>query len=287
MTVEFVMENLEKYTFPNIRKQIQSVDIKNPILAVSVRKDDNLVGLCLSEFNSSKNSSEIFSFYIDPAHRNEGLGQELQIRTEQILAQKGFTEVRCYFWSSWESFEVSKRILEKLNYSEPEKLMHVYKTDIKRVSHIPWKENVVLPEGYEIVQWSWVSPEEKKELKDEQEFKPFFPEYLSPFNSEDKIAFHTSLALKNKGSIIGWLMTYWNDSDTIEYNNLFIKKEFRESLKIPFEMIKKASLLQVEQGIPNILWSVGQENPKLEEYFDTKFGDFSDKATIYRAYKNL
>jgi len=104
MTVEFVMENLEKYTYPNIRKQIQSVEIKNPILAVSVKKDDNLIGLCLSEFNSQKSSSEIFSFYIDPEYRNKGLGQELQIRTEQILAQKGFQEFISYFWSSWISF---------------------------------------------------------------------------------------------------------------------------------------------------------------------------------------
>ena len=287
MTVEFVMDNLEQYTYPNIRKQIQSVDIQNPILAVSVKKDEKLIGLCLSEFDSQKSSSEIFSFYIDPDYRNKGLGQELQIRTEQILAQKGFKEVIVYFWSSWSSFEPTKQILKKLNYSEPQKLMHVFKTDIERVVKIPWKEDIELPEGYEIVPWSWVSPDEKKDLLDEQEFHSFFPEYLSPFSSQDKIAFHTSIALRIHGKIAGWLMTYWNSPTTIEYNNLFIRKEYRESLKIPFEMIRKASILQVEQGVPNILWSVGQENPKLETYFDEKFGDYSDKATIFMAIKKL
>ena len=104
MTVEFVTDNLEKYTFPNIRKQIQSIDIKNPILAVSVRKGNNIIGLCIAEFDDSQDHSEIFSFYLDPQYRNKGIGQELLNKTEQILSQKGFEEVRNYFWSSWESF---------------------------------------------------------------------------------------------------------------------------------------------------------------------------------------
>lgn len=287
MTVEFVMENLEKYTYPNIKKQIQSIEIKNPILAVSVRKDDNLIGLCLAEYDSDQPVSEIFSFYIDPDYRNKGIGNEMLLKTEQILQHKGFKAISCYYWSSWPSFEATKHILTKQGYSEPEKLMHVFKTDIERVAKIPWKENVVLPEELEIVQWSWVSPDEKAELLNEQEINPFFPAYLSPFSHEDKIAYYTSLALKKNDKVVGWLMTYWNDRETLEYNNLFIKKEHRESLKIPMEMIKTASMLQVQQGVHNILWSVGQENPQLESYFDGKFGDYSDKATIYRSVKNL
>ncbi|MCF8381604.1 MAG: GNAT family N-acetyltransferase [Bacteroidales bacterium] len=287
MTVEFVMENLEKYTFPNIRKQIQSVDIKNPIMAVSVTKDDNLVGLSISEFNSGQSHSEIFSFYIDPAHRNSGIGSELLKKTEQVLTQKGFDEVRCFIWSSWESSEATKRLLVKQGWDEPVKLMQIFKTDTKRVGSIPWKEDVELQENYEIIPWSWVSPEEKKQLLDEQAFSNFFPDYLSPFHNQDKIAFHPSLALKFNNKIIGWLMVYWNSADTLEYNNLFIKKEFRESLKVPMEMIRKASLLQIEQGVPNILWTVGHENPLLEQYFEKKFGNFGDKAIIYGSSKKL
>lgn len=82
-------------------------------------------------------------------------------------------------------------------------------------------------------------------------------------------------------------MTYWNSPDTLEYNNLFIRKEYREGLKTPMEMIRIASLHQVEMGVPNIIWSVGHENPQLEEFFDGKFGEFSDKATIYRSIKSL
>lgn len=287
MTVEFVMENLEKYTFPNIRKQIQSVDIKNPIMALSVTKDDNIVGLCISEFDSANKYSEIFSFYIDPAHRNSGIGSELLRKTEQILRQKGFEELRCYIWDSWESSEATKKMIVKQGWGEPQKLMQIFKTDTKRVVNIPWKENIELSKDYEIIPWSWISPEEKKEIQDEQEISEFYPEYLSPINHQERIAFHTSLALKFKKKVIGWLMVYWNSPDTLEYNNLFIKKDYRESLKVPMEMIRKASLLQVEQGVPNILWTVGHENPKLEEFFEKKFGDYGDKAIIYGASKRL
>ena len=196
MTVEFVTENLERYTYPNIRKQIQSIEIKNPILAVSVRKQNNIIGLCIAEFDLSQTYSEIFSFFIEPDYRNRGIGKELLNKTEQILSQKGYEEVRCYFWSSWESHEATRRILIDQNWSEPEKLMHVFRTDIERVSNIPWRKNVILPEGYEIIPWSWISPDDKKEIKDEQEFMPFYHESLSPFYHEDKIACHTSLGLK-------------------------------------------------------------------------------------------
>lgn len=287
MTVEFVTDNLEKYTFPNIRKQIQSIDIKNPILAVSVRKENNIIGLCIAEFDDSQNHSEIFSFYLDPQYRNKGIGQELLNKTEQILSQKGFEEVRNYFWSSWESFEATKHIVEKQGWSKPEKLMHVFRTDIARVSNIPWRENIVLPEGYEIIPWSWVSPDEKKEIKEEQEFMPYFPDSLSPFYHEERLAYYTSLALKYKDKVVGWLLTYWNSPTTIEYNNVFIRKDFRLGMKMPLEMIRIASMKQVEQNVPDILWSVGKENRLLEQYLDKKFGDYSDKATIYRATKKL
>lgn len=287
MTVEFVRENLEKYTFPNIRKQMQSVDIKNPILAVSVRKNNNIVGLCISEFDLGQSHSEIISFYLEPEYRNQGIGKELLNKTEQILSQKGYEEVRTYFWSSWESFEATKHILETEGWSEPEKLMHVFRTDIARVMNIPWRENVVLPDGYEIVPWTWISPDEKKEIRDEQEFMPYFPDSLSPFYHEEKIAYHPSLALKYKDRVVGWLITYWNTPTTLEYNNIFIRKEYRLGMRTPLEMIRVASMRQVEQGVPDILWSVGEENSLLEQYLDKKFGNYSDKATIYRASKKL
>jgi len=287
MTVEFVTENLEKYTYPNIRKQIQSVEIKNPILAVSVRKNNNIIGLCIAEFNSEQNYSEIFSFYIDPEYRNKGIGQEMLQKTEQILKQKGYEEIRSYFWSSWESFEATKHIIKIQGWSEPQKLMHVFKTDIARVTNIPWRQNVKLPQGYEIVPWSWVSPDEKKALQDEQEFMPFYPESLSPFYHDEKLAYYTSLALLYKSQVVGWLLTYWNSPTTIEYNNVFIRKDYRLGIKIPLEMIHIASMKQVEQGVPDILWSVGEENYLLEQYLDKKFGDYSDKATIYTSSKKL
>ncbi len=287
MTVEFVMENLEKFTFPNIKKQMQSVEIKNPILGVSVTKDDNLVGLCISEYDSEKSHSEIFSFYIEPEHRNTGIGQELLNKTEQILSHKGFEELRCFIWSSWESAEATKHLLKNQGWVEPTQLMEVYTTDTARVMSIPWRKNVQLPKGYEIVPWSWISPDEKKELIDKQEFSQYYPEYLSPFHNLDKIACHTSLGLKYNNTIIGWLMTYWNSPNTLEYNNLFIKKEFRESLEIPMEMIRKSTILQAEQGVPGIIWSVGHENPSLEQFFERKFGDYADKAIIYGSSKKL
>ena len=287
LTVDFVSEHLEKYTFPNIRKQIQSIEIKNPILAVSVRKNNNIVGLCIAEFDFSHSYSEIISFYLDPEYRNKGIGQELLNKTEQILLQKGYEEVRTYYWSSWESFESTKHILRKQGWSEPEKLMHVFRTDIARISTVPWRKRIVLPEGYEITPWSWVSPDEKKDIKDEQEFMPYYPESFSPFYHEDQLAYYTSLALKYKDKVVGWMLSYWNSPTTIEYNNVFIRKEFRLGIKIPLEMIRMASVKQIEQNIPDIIWSVGEENTLLERFLEKKLGEFSEKATIYRSSKML
>ncbi len=287
LTIEFVKENLEKYTFPNIRKQIQSIDIKNPILAVSVRKNNNIVGLCIAEFDYSHSYSEIISFYLDPEYRNRGIGQELLQKTEQILKQKGYEEVRTYFWSTWESSESTKHILKKQGWTEPEKLMHVFRTDIARISSIPWRKNIGLPEGYEIIPWSWVSPDEKKEIRDEQEFMPYYPESFSPFYHEDQLAYYTSLALKYRDKVVGWLLSYWNSPSTIEYNNVFIRKEYRLGIKIPLEMIRIAAVKQSEQNVPDIIWSVGEENTLLERFLEKKFGECSEKAVIYRSSKIL
>lgn len=287
MSVEFVMENLEKYTFPSIHKQIHAVEIRNPIIAVSARESGDLAGLCLINYEPDKSHCEIISFYIEPEFRNKGLGVRLMEKTEQILAHKGFELVRTFFWSSWESVEATRYMLASQDWNEPVKLMQLFRTNTEGLKNIPWRENVDLPEGYSILPWSWISPYEKNIIKEEQEFLSFYPEHLSPFLNEEKIDYHNSIALKFKGKVVGWHMSYWYSPSTLEYSNLFIRKEHRTGMKVPLEMIRRASMLQIEQGVPEVIWLVGLENPALEEYFENKFGKWCEKIEIFESVKEL
>jgi GNAT superfamily N-acetyltransferase len=287
MTLEFVMENLEKYTFPSIHKQIHAVEITNPIIAVSARKDGDLIGMCLVNYEPEMSHCEIISFYIEPRFRDQGLGSLLLEKTERILEHKGFEQVRTFFWSSWESVESTRHMLKKQEWEEPVKLMQLFRTDIEGLKKIPWRENVDIPEDYAIVPWSWISPYEKKIIREEQDFLAFYPEHLSPFLNQNKIDYHNSIALKYKGKVVGWHMSYWYSPTTLEYSNLFIRKEHRTGMKVPLEMIRRASMMQIEQGVPEVIWLVGLENPNLEEYFESKFGEWCKKIEIFRSVKSL
>ena len=50
ITLSYLLSEYEKYTFPNLRDKMRTMDIIDPLLAILVKSEDIMVGLTNAEF---------------------------------------------------------------------------------------------------------------------------------------------------------------------------------------------------------------------------------------------
>ncbi len=276
ITLSYLLSEYEKYTFPNLRDKMKTMDITEPLLAILVKSGDSVIGLAVAEFDRNKSYSEILSLYINGEHRRKGLGRKCVYYINRALAGAGFEEARIYFRSNWESKGFVYKLAEKDNWTTPVTLMHIFKSNLEYKDKVIWTQDLNLPQGIEIQLWSYISEKIKTRLKQLIENDKSFPRYLSPFIKTDKIEKLNSIGLIKKSEIIGWNIIYRIKEDTLEYNNLYIRKEYRTNIKLPIALISRSVQLQIRHNITNFVWIIESADKRMLNFIYRKIGHLID-----------
>ncbi|UCH15834.1 MAG: GNAT family N-acetyltransferase [Bacteroidales bacterium] len=259
---------------------MKTMDIIDPLLAILVKSENIIVGLAVAEFNRRKSLSEILSLYISKDHRHKGLGRKLIYYTTRALAQAGFKEARIYFRSNWESKGFIDKIAITENWTKPVTLMHIFKSNLNYKDKVIWTHDLNLPEGIRIESWRDINKSCKDELKKHTENDKSIPQYLSPFVNTDKIENLISVGLIKKTEIIGWNIVYRINKDTLEYNNLFIHKEYRKDIILPIALISRSVKLQIKNNITNFIWLVDNSDLRMLNFIYRKIGHLIDSDVL-------
>ncbi|HYX08958.1 MAG TPA: GNAT family N-acetyltransferase [Bacteroidales bacterium] len=260
VTLDYAFANLAYMTFPDIRKKAVSHNYKNPLLGVVARDEQKVAGLLLAEFDKKHIVSEIITLYVKPEYRKTGIGSTLLKHAQKALFSSGYKELHIVYWSNWKYSGTVVNLLDKLGWEKPENLMKIYKTNRKKQEKIKWPASLELPAGYEIFFWKDLTLEERRQLKESQQQTPWIDPGFDPFKNERHIETLNSIGLKYQGNIIGWIITYRNQPDSVEYNNLFIHPEYRAGLTVPVYLLKESIGLQLKSGPENFIWIIGEGN---------------------------
>ena len=260
VTLDYAFTNLAYMTFPDIRKKAVSHHYNNPLLAVVARDDQKVAGLLLAEFDKKHILSEIITLYVKPDYRKQGVGSALLKHAQKALFSAGYKELQIVYWSNWKYADTIVNLMDKHGWEKPENLMKIYKTTRKNQEKIKWPASLCLPDGYEMFFWKDLTLEERRQLKESQQTTPWIEPGFDPFKNESHIETLNSLGLKYQGRIVGWIITYRNQPDSVEYNNLFIHPEYRAGLTVPVYLLKESTRLQLESGPENFNWIIGEGN---------------------------
>lgn len=280
ITLSYILSEYDKYTFPNLRDKMKTMDIIDPLLAILVKSEDIIVGLAIAEFDRSKNYSEILSLYINKEHRRKGLGSKLVYYINRVLAKAGFDEARMYFRSNWESKGFIYKLVEKDKWTTPVTLMHIFKSNLEYKDKVIWTQDFHMPEGIKIELWSDINKKYKEALKQLIENDKSIPQYLSPFINTDKIENLNSVGLIKETEIIGWNIIYRINKDTLEYNNLFIRSEYRANIKLPIALINRSVQLQIKNNITNFVWIIDSADLRMLNFIYRKIGHLVDSDVL-------
>jgi len=259
---------------------MKTMDINDPLLAILIKADDKIAGMAVAEFDRSKKYSEILSLLIDKEHRNRGLGRKLADYITRALAKAGYEEARIYFRSNWESKDFISELVKKENWTTPVILMHIFKSSINHREEVKWTHDQHLPEGMQIILWSDIDKKLKIDLEQRINNEKMVPRYLSPFINADRIETINSVGLLYKAKIIGWNVTYRLNKDTIEYNNLFVQKEYRRNASLPIALLNRSVQIHFRNNIPGFIWLIDNSDRRMLNFIYRRIGPFIDSDVL-------
>ncbi len=264
ITYKHIIERTEQLTFPNIRKKVLSMPIREPYSGVWAIKDQKILGMILAD-HTTNGVSELFSFYVLPEERNKGLGKQLLIALETLLKKQGVKYVRSSFNSNWKSLKTIQKLIASNKWGKPVLIKIIAEGNIEKYRIAPWPV-IKMPSDYSFFQWENLSNDDKKEMDLFIKQKEI-PHEFNPYQHEEKIYLPASIGLRYKEKIIGWNIVYMLKEDTLEYNNLFLLKDYRKAGHA-ITLLHKSFGRQYEEGdVPKSTWVINYDSEAMMKIF--------------------
>ena len=287
VTIPYVLRELKHFTFPPFERKVASTQIKEPLLCILALNDNKeIVGVSLADSDTAKPFSEIISLYVRPDYQNQGIGSKLLEMMGKACLAKEHNEVRMFYRSNWNTRKKVEHILDKLGWAKPEIIMEIFKSHIREFAKVKWPVLTSLPDGYSITLWVDLTEEDQQVIASHMQQEKTDP-YLSPLSNTRNIEKSNSLILRYKGNPVGWLVSYRNGMDSLEYNNLHIFKAHRKNPRMPMLLLHRAISIQLEKNIPESIWVIGKHHKQMISYIHRFFGEaildnHQVKVSIYK-----
>ena len=127
--------------------------------------------------------------------------------------------------------------------------MLIGRTTIEHLTSLPWLHLAdALPSTCETFPWKQLSASDRASIQQQQTESPWYPDVLCPFKEEAQIDPMTSIGLRYRDQVIGWMITHRIAKDTLRYTSLFVKQDLQKvGYAIP--LLARAIRLQIEAKI--------------------------------------
>jgi hypothetical protein len=256
ITLNHVIEKIEHITFPPIRKKMMTMILHEPFTGVWAVRENNILGAILADKNPM-GESEIFSFFVVPAERHKGMGSKLLSLLETSLKNQGIKQIQSRYRNDWGSLAVIEKILQSDGWKVPQLLRIIAEIDINQYTRVPWP-SIKIPGDFTLFKWNELTRDDRLHIDEMLRNRAIPPEF-NPYQHEDQIFLPASIGMRNKGIIIGWNIVYSLSDDTKEYNNLFLKAEFRK-LGHAITLLHRSFGEQHKISVPKATWMINADN---------------------------
>jgi GNAT superfamily N-acetyltransferase len=196
------------------------------ILALAAYDQAKPVAILVAFYYPRLKSSKLKRLFVLPAFRNQGIAKALADAALKWLKEQSITHLEMRFESENPSFDAIQSLLKKFHCTDPRPIMIRYFFD-PLVFTPDWLTNPpALPHGQELFLWSERTSEEQKQVERWVKANPLI-EYLNPLDEELPYEPLTSVGLRDKSGLIGWMATHVADTRLLCYRAFYIHSEHR------------------------------------------------------------
>jgi GNAT superfamily N-acetyltransferase len=194
--------------------------------AIGATVEGRPAGLLIGELPVADNDPpEILSLFVDASHRRQGVATALVRAAEQEASRFGAGEIAAVYMTGKPSIEYVERIFATCGWTPPETRMVSVRFTTESLTAAPWMNRFELGPEYEIFSWCDLLPEEREELIASQEKLGWIAHDLQPWDYEQSgYDRETSVGVRYKGRVVGWVINHRLTDETIRYTCSFIHK---------------------------------------------------------------
>ena len=201
-------------------------------IGVVAAAGQGLLGLALAEVPLVDGTPELLSLFVDEGLRGRGLATELLARLEAELAAMGCSELRAVYMTGKPSIPALERVFVKRGFGAPEARTLTLRFTPEEALQTPWFKRVRLGSEYEIFPWTELQPAERERLVASNAAKPWIAGGLEPWRHERNFDRVSSLGLRYKGEVVGWVINHQVTADTVRFTCSFMRKDLGRRARI-------------------------------------------------------
>jgi uncharacterized protein (TIGR03032 family) len=258
MTAGELLRAHSALTFPPIAERIQGTKLREPLLCVTVNREDEPLGMAVAEFRNG-GIARIVSLFVRPEHRRGRLGKALLRSLEKVARANGSATMEILYRTDWPGFAAVERMLAGQGWSAPVGHSLQCKTTTDLIAKAPWLHTMRIGPDFSIFPWAQLRAAERSRLLAQQDK---YPAVLSPFQEEERQEPCNSLGLRYRNEVAGWMITHRTRPDTIQYTSLYVDPAvLRRQPGIGLAVLARSIRLQIEAGVFHGIFLVNLDNP--------------------------
>lgn len=244
-------------TFPSYRPLVFADPARRLALGASVEGEP--VGLGLVE-RLAAGGARLLSLYVVEALRGRGLATALVERLEHEAREAGDAELSTVWMTGQSTSAAVERVLAKRGWEPPALRMYVLRCDHPSIDRAPWMKLRLAP-GVETFLWKDLTDADREALLRRQEETPV-PAEVFPFNARPDFEPNTSLGVRWRGEVVGWVVNHRFDAKTLRFTCSYLRDELQgrgRLIAVYAEVINRMRPI----GLSEAIWSVPVTFPRM------------------------
>jgi GNAT superfamily N-acetyltransferase len=212
----------------------------SPEFAVAATESGQPAGFALARMTPDGQATEVLSLFVTPPRWSRGIGTRLLQGIEQIARERGASLARINYSTQSASTAALERILGRLGWTAPRGLLLLAQLDLGMTSE-PWIRQLGIRAPHEVFPWVELTAAERGALEGIQ---PDVPAVFRPFPDEAAPDPRTSLGLRLRGEVIGWMLTHQVAPKIVRYTTLYVREPWQRAaltLGLLAESIRRAA----------------------------------------------
>ena len=201
--------------------------IVQPLAIGALNEAGALVGLALIELPTMEGAHpELLSIYVAAEYRRRGIAHDLLAVAESCVKEAGHEGLLVVYMSGGAGIEALEGLLAKREWHPPRVRMVSVRFTSESIVHAPWLGKYKYPEGYELFPWTELTKADKEHIYLTQQESGWITPNLVPWR-HDEGGFEpvTSVGIRFKGDVVGWVINHMVEPDVLRWTCSFIRHD--------------------------------------------------------------
>lgn len=274
--------SFSEMTYKNVQACLNDLqsEIRPNLHALGAYVNGKPAGLIVAEGAATNCNAYVYSIYVEPGHRGNGIAGMLLRAMEEIVRQHGYKQLELVYFSNLSSVVSLERVLQKCQWPTSQATQLVFRTT-KDTTRAMLQDRMfnhqLLQKEYSLFSWQELTQGERAIIQENEGRENWHPSGLSPFHDESRLERLNSVGLKYKGDVVGWMITHRVAPDTIRYSSLFVRRDLQtigRAAPVLAESMRRHIELGYPQGITNAILFVNVHNVRMLEFVKRRISPY-------------